>query len=232
MDTVQTVTPVEPADRGQGQPTRLEFTEEMKGFVTLGETDPQRGADRGREAGTAFMFHLTITVDDMDRFLVDPDREGRAVGWVECAALGGRLPVEQGVFNLFVHTPADGGDPYRSRMLYRLHLRDPGGAPVTMTGYKDVHDDPGFDVWSDTSTLFVRLLSGHVDPPGDADAPVLGAGVLRILVPDFVEQLMTFRTHGPSAAERVRALESFGRVFLGELWTTYGSRLLAGATSR
>jgi cholesterol oxidase len=237
VDTLPTVDAPQPRstpdapDADGRQPTTLSFTEEMKGVVTLGESDPRRGAERGREGSGAFMFHLTITVEDMDHFLVDADREGVAEGWVECAALGGRLPVERGVFNLFVHTPADGGDPRRSRMLYRLHFRDGDGAPVTMTGFKDVHDDPGFDAWSDTSTLFVRLLAGHVGPDGDDAAPVRGAGVIRILVHDFAEQLTTFRTSGPDAVSRVRALEAFGRVFLGELWNTYGPRVLDAAGS-
>jgi cholesterol oxidase len=237
VDTLPTVDAPHPrqtadaTDAARRQATRLEFTEEMKGVITLGETDPRRGAERGREGSGPFMFHLTIAVEDMDHFVVDADREGVAVGWVECPALGGRLPVERGVFNLFVHTPADGGDPRRSRMLYRLHLRDGDGAPVTMTGFKDVHDDPGFDAWSDTSTLFVRLLEGHVEPDGDDAAPVRGAGVIRILVADFAEQLTTFRTSGPDAVSRVRALETFGRVFLGELWTTYGPRVLDAAGS-
>ncbi|HJX86882.1 MAG TPA: hypothetical protein VJ277_04900, partial [Gemmatimonadales bacterium] len=113
------------------------------------------------------------------------------------------------------------------RMLYTLHLRDPGGNPLTLAGHKEVHDDPGIDVWSDTSTLFVRMLAGHV-PPGDtaegaAGAPVLGAGILVIKPGDFVQQLTTFRTVGP---HRAQALESFGRLFLGELWDVYGSHLL------
>ncbi|TYP88981.1 GMC oxidoreductase [Blastococcus xanthinilyticus] len=203
---------------------RLWFTEEMKGFVALGEDDSQRGYDRGRAEGTALSFRLTITIEDVTRFLTDPDRAGTAVGHVDCDALGGRLPVERGIFNLFVHTPADLGDTRRARMLYRLLLRDGAGNPVTLSGVKDVHDDPGWDVWRDTSTLFVRLYAGHAE--SDEGAALLGSGIITIHLPDFLEQLTTLRATGPEPGDAVRALQAFGSVFLGELWTIYGPRVL------
>ena len=41
-------------------------------------------------------------MDDIDRFIADREHPGSAAGYVECDALGGRLDVEQGLFNLFV----------------------------------------------------------------------------------------------------------------------------------
>ncbi|MET9435819.1 GMC oxidoreductase [Streptomyces sp. NPDC006551] len=199
------------------RPTSLSFTEEMKGHIALDVDDPEEGRALGRARNQRLMFRLTITADDVDRFVADPRHPARAAGHVECDVLGGRLPVEAGWFNLF--TRAD--DPARRRMLYRLHLRDPGGNPLTLVGHKEVHDDPGFDVWSDTSTLYVRILAEHVPEGGDAGAPVLGAGVIVILPGDFAQQLTTFRASGPHPA---RALGSFGRLFLGELWDRYGSQ--------
>ncbi|MGH8867345.1 MAG: GMC oxidoreductase [Actinomycetes bacterium] len=195
--------------------TSLSFTEEMKGFVTLGETDPERGAQTGRARGDRLMFHLTITADDVDAFVTDPAHQGHAEGWVECDLLGGRRAVSRGVFNLFTNE----GDPTRRFMRYRLWFTDGGGSPVTLSGFKDVHDDPGLDLWRDTTTLFVRLLAGHVEPEGDEAADVIGAGVITIHLQDFARQLTTFRTHGPDGP---RAMARFGRLFLGELWDTHG----------
>ncbi|MFD5676911.1 GMC oxidoreductase [Streptomyces sp. NPDC127040] len=199
------------------RPTSLSFTEEMKGHVALDVTDHERGRALGRARNQRLMFRLTITADDVDRFVADPRHQARAVGHVECDVLGGRLTVETGWFNLFTRDD----DPNRRRMLYRLHLRDPGGNALTLVGHKEVHDDPGFDAWGDTSTLYVRMLAGHVPAGGDAEASVLGAGIIVILAGDFVQQLTTFRASGPHPA---RALEGFGRLFLGELWSVYGSR--------
>ncbi|MFF9646389.1 GMC family oxidoreductase [Kitasatospora aureofaciens] len=209
----------DPPPQADGQrATSLSFTEEMKGYVALDTEDPEQGRALGRSRHQRLMFRLTITTSDVDRFVADPDHPATAAGYVDCDLLGGRLPVERGWFNLFTR----GDDPSRRLMPYRLHLRDPGGNPLTLVGHKDVHDDPGFDLWRDTSTLYYRLLSGHVLPDGDDAAPVLGAGVLNILVRDFVHQLTTFRTAGPHPA---RALERFGRLFLGELWAVYGPQL-------
>src|SRR5262245_48867688 len=96
--------------------TRLSFTEEMKGYVALGETDYDRGFSRGQEQGTFLMFHLTITAVDVARFLKEPAHEADAAGYVRCDALGGERTVERGVFNLFV----DQGSASAKRMLYRL----------------------------------------------------------------------------------------------------------------
>ncbi|MEU6546375.1 GMC oxidoreductase [Streptomyces sp. NPDC046859] len=201
-----------------GPPTSLSFTEEMKGHVALDVDDPEEGRALGRSLGQRLSFRLTITAADVDRFVAEPAHAADAAGHVDCDILGGRLEVKQGWFNLFTQD----GDAGRRRMLYRLHLRTQEGAPLTLTGHKDVHDNPGADVWPDTSTLYVRLLAGHTHPDDDATAPVIGAGIVIIRIGDFLQQLTTFRTTGPHPA---RAMELFGKLFLGELWAVYGGRL-------
>ena len=66
----------------------LAFTEEMKGFVSFDEEDFDRGYRAGREQRTALMFHLTITADDLDRFIATPEHQARAEGYVRSDALG------------------------------------------------------------------------------------------------------------------------------------------------
>ena len=192
----------------------IRFTEQMKGFVALGDLDPESGQQQGKANGDRLMFELTISVDDVDRFVSDPGHQGSATGYVESDLLGGRLEVERGWFNLFVEID----DPESRQMLYRLWLRGPGGNPMTFTGVKQVRDDPGLDVWRDTSTLYVRVFDGHLEPGVD-DGSVLAAGVITIHIPDFMEQLTTFRTSGDGP---VGAMEGFGRLFLGQLWEVYG----------
>ncbi len=200
------------------------FTEEMKGFVTFGGNDPTGGYETGKRDGTALMFRLTIRMEDIETFVADPDREGSASGWIACDRLGGRLPVERGIFNLFVA----GDDTSRRKMLYRLWFTDGAGHPLTLSGVKDVHDGPGFDVWRDTSTLYVSLYRGHISPDREATAEVAAVGVLHILAADFARQLTTFGTAGPSVAARAGGLARFGKLFLGELWKVYGRGLTGG----
>jgi cholesterol oxidase len=193
--------------------TSLSFTEEMKGFYSAGVSDPEEGkfaAHRER-----FAFTLTITADDVEGFLDDPEHVARAEGWIDAAGRGGRRPVQRGWFNLF----APVGATDRRLMKYRLYFTDDADRPRTLSGWKDVHHGPPTHIWPDTSTLLYRVLDGHVPEGEDDRAVVLGAGTLHIQLTDFVEQLTTFRTAGPRGA---RALTRFGRFFVGELWDIYG----------
>ncbi|MFB4314315.1 GMC oxidoreductase [Actinomadura sp. 21ATH] len=202
-----------PPGGGSGR-TSLSFTEEMKGFITSGTDDPRAGElseDRER-----FSFRLTITADDVDRFLAEPEHTARAEGWIDAAGHGGRRPVQRGWFNLF----APGGAEDRRLMRYRLYFTDGEGRPRTLIGRKNVLHGPPTRIWPDTSTLYCTILDGHAEE--GADAPVLGAGVLHIQLTDFARQLTTFRTAGPGGPA---ALLDFGRFFAGELWEVYGPDL-------
>lgn len=205
-------TPEIPAEQ-----TKLEFTEEMKGYVTPGESDYDRGFQTGSEQGNSLMVHLTIKIDDVDRFVANPRHEAAAEGYARCAALGGDLPVEQGVFNLFV----DEIDPARKRMLYRLFLRGAAGEPLTLTGFKEIKDDPGFDIWRDTTTLFTRILRGHVSAAEETQAEAVASGIIRIYPLDFLKQMTTFEVDGPTAMDKAAAFAKFGKLFLGDLWDVY-----------
>ncbi|MFZ0528933.1 MAG: hypothetical protein WAL91_00175, partial [Propionicimonas sp.] len=210
--------------------TAVSFTEQMWGFVRLGAGDPAEAYEDARLRDERFGFELTITADDIAAFVADPTHQGRAEGYVDGVILGGRVPVDRGWFNLFV--PSGGGAD--RQMLYRLWLTPDSGEPFTLVGFKDVHDDPGFDLWDDTTTLFVQLLAGHV-PPGEvsldsgllpaADERVRGAGILRIAPLDFARQLTTFAADGPHPGA---AIADFGSLFLGQLWETYAA--LAGGS--
>ncbi len=210
---------------GLPPPSSVWFTEEMTGHVGFGLEDFDAGARAGRDSGVRLTFHLTITVDDIDRFVVDPDHDATAVGWVGCEALGGRLPVERGVFNLFVNQ----ADPKDKRMLYQLWFRDGSGRELTLAGHKVVQDHPGADLWSDTTTLFTRVLRGHVTLAEAEGAEVVAAGILRIPALAFARQLTTFRASGPSLRARASALSRFSRLFVGSLWDVYLRELLSSS---
>ena len=188
----------------------VRFTEEMTGFAWPGAATYRGGWDKGKAEAWTLMFHLTIWVDDLDAFLADPDKTAVADGWAACPALGGRRPVERGVFNLFV--PSD--DLKRSNMRYRLWFRDGAGAPFTLEGHKDIEDHAGLDLWKDTTTLFTTVLRGHVEEGHDQDAEVHARGILYIRPADFATQVTTFRGD-------TRSVVRFGRLFAATLWRTY-----------
>lgn len=207
----------------------LAFTEEMKGFFTFDESDYQQGFDRGQAAGSSIMFHLTIVTDDVAGFVADPSHTAAASGYVDSDVLGGKRPVQQGVFNLFVDAGEVNGEPAR-HMLYHLWFEDAVGHPLTLSGYKDIrHPAPAVsgagDVWRETTTLYTRILAGHLAAGHESTAAVLGSGILHILPQDFARQLTTFRVHGPGVPGRLQALQSFAHLFLGQLWDVFRPRL-------
>jgi cholesterol oxidase len=203
---------------GSPDRTSLSFTEEMKGFYTDGENAPGPGEEAGRETEQSLGFRLKITVDDVERFLEEPEHTAQAEGWIDAAGCGGRCQVERGWFNLF----SPGGAPDRRLMRYRLHFTDGTNRPRTLSGWKDIRRHPANRLWPDTTTLYFRLLDGHVPDGGDDESPITGAGILHLGMDDFARQLTTFRTSGPHGPS---ALERFAGFFLGELWDMYRPRL-------
>ena len=109
------------------KPATVRFTEEMHGALGFGAETHREGWEQGIASTCPFMFHLTISVSDLDRFADDPDHTAPAIGWVRCPPLSGtNMPVERGEFNLFAPGFADG----RLTMRYRLWFRDVCGQPA------------------------------------------------------------------------------------------------------
>jgi hypothetical protein len=198
-------------------PTGMRFVETMRGWWTKGETDPEAGRAAGRRAGRTLAVKLAITIDDMDAFLADPEREAHAAGFVDCPDLGGRLSIDRGTFNVL---PPAGTGPGERVMRYRLWFRDRAGTRYLLDGRKRVLHDQPFDVWADTTTLFVTVHRGET--PEDA---VAGAGIIELLMTDLVRQATTFRVlHGADVVVRLLAVLGFSRYFVGSLWDTYVRR--------
>jgi cholesterol oxidase len=160
-------------------------------------------------------FTLTITMPDLDAFLISPQHAGKAVGTLRVdgftPATG--VPVSDGLFNLFV----DGDEFYQRRMLYALPFSGSDGKPFLLDGFKDVRDHGHFDVWGATSTLYTVIREGH-----SHQGQVLATGIVRIQIPDFLHQLTTFKAVGAaSALQRTQALARFGESFFGSLWDVF-----------
>ena len=191
----------------------LTFKETMFGPVALGASDPEAGAADPSAAKLA--VHCEIAIDDIDRFVDDRDHTGSITGSVEYEPFGGTLPVTSGIFNLF--SP---GEPNERLMQYRLAFEH-DGKQYFLDGRKHVHDDPGFDVWKDTTTLYTVLHEGS-----DDSGPVVGAGILGLGVEALTRMMSTMRSTGGG----LEPLVKFGKVFLGSLWETYGKDKIGGGS--
>ncbi len=102
-------------------------------------------------------------------------------------------------------------------MEYALEFKTANNKQYVLKGFKTIKDDPGIDIWPDTTTLMTQVLDLESNTP-------VGAGILRITVPNFLRQLMTFRAVGTSSAlESTAVIVRFGKFFMGNLWDTYGA---------
>jgi hypothetical protein len=191
----------------------LTFKETMHGPIALGATEPETGAADANAKDVA--IHCEISIDDIDRFVADREHTGSITGSVESELFGGTVPVTRGIFNLF----SPGGENERL-MQYRLAFERDGKA-YFLDGAKHVHDDPGFDVWKDTTTLHTVLHEGS-----DASGPVVGAGILGLGVEALARMISTMRPVGGG----IEPLVEFGKVFLGSLWEEYGKDKVGGGS--
>ena len=187
------------------------FTEEMAGHYTVGAPAYDLGEVTGQCYWDRLSFRLTIGTDDVASFLADPDHQMAAHGVVRCKEFSATdIPVQDGTFNLFTR-----GGSGRYLMRYRLPFQTPEG-PMTLLGVKEVGDDWGFDMWTDTTTLFTRLMFGTPDHDSVA-APEHARGILRLNALMFARQLTTFEG-------TALGIGRFGAFFLSRLIDAYGGK--------
>ncbi|MCI0465255.1 MAG: alpha/beta hydrolase [Gemmataceae bacterium] len=208
--------PSRPLPSGLG----LQFTETMRGYFSDQVTDDyEQAAEQGKRDGSPLAFTLTIRSEDVQQLLTDPSHRARLWGTVTAPGISADpLTVLEGEFQLFVEDP-DQVDT--SNMRYAMKLVSARGDPYFLTGFKVIHRGPAYDIWRDTTTLFITVARG--DNP---QAPTLGKGILTIHPLDFAKQLTTLRIDGTSEpVQRLEALARFGRFFAGELFDVYGGVL-------
>jgi cholesterol oxidase len=207
-----------PVDAPEAQPVLLgiQFTETMKGYFSTAVLDEyERAWAKGKKDKSPFQFTLTIVSDDLERMLSDQQHKASILGTVIAPALSPQpLTVTNGEFNLFVLDP---DEPRTRRMWYRMRMASEEGKTYHFEGFKLVRDDPGLDMWSDTTTLFITVREGE-----GSDAPVVGKGILKIKPTDFARQLTTMQVkNARNVGEVLAANARFGRFFAGALFDTY-----------
>lgn len=185
----------------------ITFTERMAG--TLDAPDGTR---------TPFAFTVAVAVEDLDAFTADDRHPAGLLGTVDAPALSPDPLTAIGTLELLVLDAVRPGDPHRPapgtrRMTYRMTLTATDGTRFGLRGEKLVRDDPGLDVWADTTTLAVTVRG--------ADGSDRGHGALRIAPADLARQVMTIDPAGPTFPRRLAALGRFGMHFGGSLADTY-----------
>lgn len=190
----------------------LTFRETMTGNFALGTSDANVGAEQGKAANTQLAMHAAITIRDMQAFVDDPQHQGQLHGTIDFAPFANGIPAKNGVFNLF--SPSD--SPDLKYMVYELGFEHEGQS-YYLAGKKHVKDDPGFDLWTDTTTLYTQLHKGN-----DSSGDVIGAGILTLGMSDLVKLVSTMNaTNTRSLREKMSVFTRFGRFFMGDLWDSY-----------
>ena len=201
-------------------PAGVEFTERMAGYILTVETgDYERAFEAGKNEDSSFSFTGTILIADVDKFVDDENHTGTIIGTVECPALSPEpLDITEGIFNLMWR---DKESVETRRFDYRMVLAARDGSEYYFKGHKVVRDDPGIDVWKDTTTLFVEILRGR-----DGQHGLHACGILTIHAADLLNQMRTLKgIHGKNTLERLNAVARFGKVFAGAVYGIYGGIL-------
>lgn len=199
------------------QTVGLLFTETMRGRLSTAVLNDYDSA-YADEGNSPIEFTVTIIADDLDKMLAEPLHQAKIIGEVLIPAFSKEsLVVEQGEFQLFVN---DQNGVDTKQMTYQLKLNSVEGNKFELIGFKVIHNDPGFDIWTDTTRLNVTLYDTN------NEKRVCGKGILKILPTDFLHQLTTMRIiNTDDPIEILTAKARFGHFFAGTLYPIYGGIL-------
>jgi hypothetical protein len=204
--------------------TGVRWNESFAGTLALGGvTDFNQALMPG--VGRDAQLEIDVSLADLDEWIRDPSYGGRAEGGtLTCAGLpGDKAIVDGGDFQLFV--PANGklSDALHLRLRYTLalHIKSTDEA-LTLHAFKLIENNPGLDAWYDSTTLFTRIYRG-ADVPVDADdSQLLAVGVLRITLPRFIGQMLSFSALTSGADEKSNsAVARYQLWFLRRLTRAY-----------
>ena len=195
-------------------------SEQLKGYVsahcdaTSDEQEHHRAEARGEIEGNPLSIVLTFT-GPVEAVIEDPSTPLYVAGTARCPLLSARpLTIIGGSLRLFVKDPAQ---PNARKMIYQVPLCTEDGARFFLYGEKHISNETGPDAWRDCTTLFVDLYQGE-----DARGALLGRGVLRVHVQDFLHQLSTLLViDAPNKRQDRKLLDQFGKMFACELYEIY-----------
>jgi cholesterol oxidase len=186
----------------------------MAGFLAAGETDPQKGAERGRSENSALRFDVRIKIDDLGRFLRDFEHPADLTGTITFASLGGTFTIRDGRFNLFTVDPQTGV----RQMTYAFRFTASDGQTYYLQGRKEIRDDPStFAPVKDMTTLLTVVYRGE-----DENATVFGAGELYFPLVEAPALIASMKVEGTASRwQKTAALAAFTSFAYGALRDEY-----------
>jgi hypothetical protein len=193
----------------------LRFSERMSGYFLEGTEDFKQGALVGQRRNNQIEIRCRITIDDLDRFLREPEHTARLEGQLDYGDLGKRLSMQNGLFNLFVYDAVAG----MRKMMYRFHFHSESGQPYLFCGEKYIHQEHSpTEVIKDMTTLHTRIYHGQTTA-----GKVASAGILTFKATNLMELFGTLEVlNASSTLEQTGALTRFMSFVSRELSTVYG----------
>jgi hypothetical protein len=187
----------------------IAFTEVMSGFIHVGEDikDFELAAKTARGLSESAKFFLSVKSWNINDLVYDKDHKAMLTGSFSCAALpGGPFMINRGDFQLF---NKDERAPDTQNLTYNFDMVSTAGEVIHFNGYKVVNTSVAFDplqFWKSTSTLYVTLTR--------PDKSVIGRGILNIRPLDFLAEMTTVRSSGPTVLSKLRATAYFFSYFM------------------
>lgn len=201
--------------------TKIHFAETMSGYVASGASSFADGFQNGQATGQSLSLSVSVDIPDLQAFLQSAQHSALLSGFVEGPVLGGRATIESGHFHLLPTT----ADLNRRVMNYRVLCRNSTGELFTVAGQKEVQHQFGFDLWSDTTTLYVNVFAGDVSAEEAPGSKIVATGILHLGVIDFMNVLRSITATQGDGSNSVMGLARFGEFFAGSLWQLYGPAL-------
>ena len=196
----------------------IEFTEKMTGYFSFGVSngDYNSAFENGEAVNNPFDFILTIRSEDVNDMMSNPNHEARMAGSVNAPGLSkDPMSAVEGVFNLFVEDP----DKVDTKLMkYRMKLLSDDGKDYYFKGHKIIRRHSVFNMWGDTSTLYITIYEGKND-----SGKIIGQGILNIKPVDFIKQITTIKAvNAENIGEAIKAESAFGSYFSKALFYEYG----------
>ncbi|WP_181811216.1 patatin-like phospholipase family protein [Streptomyces ipomoeae] len=205
-------------------PLSLRFTERLSGTVAPSAAD---GGALSAPGGAPLSLGLDVSVDDLDRFLTDPEHTASVSGRLSSTAFGGDRPLTGGTLQMLVD---DDGDPARKEIRYLLYFTNERQAPLTLIGSRRLTSGDPLRIWDETTVLRARVVRGHRTPAdaGDVREPdgVVAEAVLRLGPLALLRQLAGLRISGSPPVARAAGLARLGAMVFGKLWDVYARPVL------
>lgn len=184
----------------------------MTGGFALDANEPLSREKHGNAQNSHLALHCQVAIDDLQRFVDDPEHPGRLACTIDFLPFGAGIPCDPDIFNLF----RAASTPGERWMVYECGFTTKGQR-YYVAGKKIVQHGHAAEVLQQITTLYTLLYEG-----ADAAGKISGAGTPHLGAKSIADMAKSLHvTNAQNHLEVLRGLGMYLKLFLGELWQTY-----------